>query len=483
MTRHMWPIAALLATSPALVAAPGLAAPGTASSVPSRPSATGTPSPAARPLASGRTMVVNTAPGAAGARAARVAVERAGGRVTAAWPQIGVTAAVVPDARITKAVAAVRRSSGVVSVGATGQLRPQPRPVARRAVAMSKAAEEIRIAAAAHATGLAVTGKGVTIGIADDGVFDEHSELAGRVDTATSGSCTQGGAFLPAKDEWRPRSVDDTHGTGVASVAAGAADRRGMRGVAPQARVSAVRVVSPNGDIYPEAAICAAMHAAAIHLPVMNHSYGLDNVMPTRHAFWDPKNADQAAAIDAVKKAFAWSRSHEVLNIAATGNSGDDIADKSHIPLPESNKGKGPLPDRLVALLAQVPGVLAVGESDVDGTVMPSSASGLGIVDLAAVGSGYRATVPGKLVWDAGTSFSSPAVAGAAALVKQARPSLGPDGIERALFAGARPRGCAGAGELISSQPCRARGNTTSFFGHGLLDASRAVARAKTSGK
>lgn len=427
----------------------------------------------------GRTMIINTAATSSGMAAAQTAAAQAGARVSAAWPQIGVTVAVVADARIDAAVAQVRRAPGIVSAGSTGEVRTQPAPVPRKRVTATPPAEDSRIADAAHVAGLSVTGKGVTIGVADDGIFDEHSDVAQRFDQSRSGSCTQAGAFLGGKDEWRPRSMKDKHGTAVSSVAAGTAHNGGIRGVAPEASVVVIRVVSPDGNIYPEASICATMRAAALGLPVLNHSYGLDHVVATRHALWDPQDRNHKAAIDAVNKAFAWSRTKNVLNIAATGNSGDDLAEKSRIPLPESDRSQGPLPDRLVALLAQVPTVVGVGESDVDGTVMPSSTSGLGLVDISAVGNGTMAATPGEWIWDAGTSFASPAVAGAAALVKQAHPAADAAQIESALLGSARPRGCAEAGLLLSDQPCRSKGPLTSYFGRGLLDAAAAVKRGQ----
>lgn len=269
-------------------------------------------------------------------------------------------------------------------------------------------------------------------------------------------------------------------------MAAGAADGVGVRGVAAKATIIAIRVVNGEGDIHPEASVCAVMTAAAEGIPILNHSYGLENpdgvpgLITTRHTFYDPAVPDQAAAITAVDRAFAYSAKHGVLDVVATGSSGEDLADKPHIPLAAYEEKDGPLKARSKALLAEVPGTLRVDEAAPNGQVMPTSTSGLGIVDLSSVGSGRLASWPGTYTEDAGTSFAAPAVAGTAALIKQLRPSATPAQIASILERSATATTCTGAGSIISEQPCRTgKDGRTSFFGYGRLNALKAVQVAK----
>jgi len=85
------------------------------------------------------------------------------------------------------------------------------------------------------ASGLPGDGAGVTIAVLDGPLDENHAALAGRVDHAAGGS---------------PGSSDATaeHGTAIASLAAGADGPAGLHGVAPGARVLAIRVLTPSGD-------------------------------------------------------------------------------------------------------------------------------------------------------------------------------------------------------------------------------------------
>ncbi|STD12196.1 Subtilisin BL [Dermatophilus congolensis] len=432
-------------------------------------------------IPAGHSFIINTEAGEKGTKTATEAIKKAGATYATSWPEIGVTVGIAPEAKVKSVVQQIRKVPGIQSVGAVGAVQKEKPRQPRKKVAPPKKAEkpgELTQFVGATSLPKGADGTGVTIGVADDGVFDEHNELAGRIDKTRSGSCTAAGVWQSGNDLWRPTEKKDTHGTMVSSIMTAVRDGAGMIGIAPKAQVVAMRVVSDNGDIYPEASICAAMQAVKYKLPIVNHSYGLDNVKATRHALWDPKDPDQGPAITAVNKAYDWSRKHGVLNIAATGNSGEDLSDKPHIPPSNAERNLPRLASRLEALLAEVPGVLGVGELDEDGTVAFSSTSGLGIVDLTARGSGVFATYPGEYQQNAGTSFASPAVSAVAALVKQKLPNATPDQIEKILEESAKPRTCAKSGKISTEQPCRARGKLTNYFGHGEVNAPAALKAA-----
>ncbi|HEX2062885.1 MAG TPA: S8 family serine peptidase, partial [Acidimicrobiales bacterium] len=89
------------------------------------------------------------------------------------------------------------------------------------------------------------TGAGVTIGIVDTGVDLSHEDLAGRVVAHTDCVGSGGDPGRCAGSGQDPHG----HGTHVAGVAAAVKDnRRGVAGVAPDARLVVARVLGPDGS-------------------------------------------------------------------------------------------------------------------------------------------------------------------------------------------------------------------------------------------
>jgi len=84
-------------------------------------------------------------------------------------------------------------------------------------------------------SGLDGDGSGITIAVLDGPVDESHAALAGRVDRPAG--APQGSSDATAE-----------HGTAIASLAAGGSGPAGLRGVAPAARVLAIRVLTPSGD-------------------------------------------------------------------------------------------------------------------------------------------------------------------------------------------------------------------------------------------
>ena len=114
---------------------------------------------------------------------------------------------------------------------------------------------------------------------------------------------------------------------------------------------------------------------------------------------------------------------------------------------------------------AAIPGV--IGVSAVDETKRRAWFSNYGsYVDIAAPGVDILSTVLfGSWDWYSGTSMASPHVAGVAALVEAAAPGLTPAQVERVLAGSTTDLGASGRDPL---------------FGHGLVDAVRAVQAANT---
>ena len=114
-------------------------------------------------------------------------------------------------------------------------------------------------------------------------------------------------------------------------------------------------------------------------------------------------------------------------------------------------------------------GAVPIG-SDIWNIFDPLSAvfPGITVIDQ---GAGY--------VYLNGTSMSSPHAAGVAALVKQMHPGWGPDAVKAAVQRSAQQLECPPNWEPLNEgderERCYGKGGRTSFFGHGLVDATAAA--------
>ncbi|MEV6487216.1 S8 family serine peptidase [Actinoplanes sp. NPDC051633] len=250
-------------------------------------------------------------------------------------------------------------------------------------------------------------GAGVTVAVIDTGVYAKHPDLKGVV---------VGGIDTIDNDT---RIIDDSgHGTGMTSILAGRGHGggRGMLGIAPEAKVLAVR---PNDDaLFVNKGIdWAVAHGAK----VINMSFGL------------PSSEGLQAA---VRRAAA----KDVVLVASVGNTGDK--------------------DNAEEFPGGYPEVIGVGAVDRKGKVAKFSqhgeqvdivAPGVDIVQ-ADVGDGYRTGF--------GSSNASAIVAGAAALIRAKYPELTAQQVTDRLIATSEDRGAKGRDD---------------FYGHGALNLAEAL--------
>jgi subtilisin family serine protease len=281
---------------------------------------------------------------------------------------------------------------------------------------------------------------GVIVAVIDSGVDPTAPGLAGRL--------------LPGADlvDGDGDAADDAgHGTMVASIVAGTPVRaRDVAGACPACRVLPVRVVSAHdgGSIarIAEGVAWAVDHGA----DVINISLSADD--------------DQHGLRNAVR----YATGHDVVVVASAGNE-------------DGEAWRYP---------AAYDGVIAVAASLPDGRRHPASSFG-GWVDLAAPGCVLD---PAGRPW-CGTSAAAPLVAGAAALLRAARPDASARAVARALRAGARSGpGYVRAGvldvpaalEILDAMPRRQARDRAVPQGQP-IDASMpvvtGVARAPTSGR
>jgi subtilisin family serine protease len=309
----------------------------------------------------------------------------------------------------------------------------------------------------------------VLVGVLDSGVDATHPEFAKSIDAADSAGCVTGKAD-PSVAAWSPTTIP--HGTHVAGTIAAADDGNGVTGIAPKVRVASVKVVSDDGFIFPESAVCGFMWAGRHHFTVTNNSYFVDP------GFYFCRNKPgDAAAYEAVRRAVAFSTGRGVLNVAAAGNEAMDIANPT-----KDTVRSHPVDRNCATLPAGLPDVVSVSAVGYAGS--KSSYSDWGKVDVTAPG-GDRAQVPPTGAGPAcplstlpgggygsmcGTSMASPHAVGVVALLASTHPWASPAQLRNLLRAQATPIACPAA-----TPTCTGSAGDNSYYGHGLVNALAAV--------
>jgi len=242
------------------------------------------------------------------------------------------------------------------------------------------------------------------------------------------------------------------HGTFVASLAAGSVTNgEGIAGFGGDAQLLCIQVAHPDGSISDVDEAAGIVYAVKHGAKIINLSLG----------GFDPSALET--------RAVRYAQRHGVLIVAAAGNEfqqGNPIEYPAALLQPKGSDGRGG-------------SGLSVGASTLKGERAYFSNAG-SYVSLAAPGdtvfaalSGYsdwsRAPLPGSSEgiygFSSGTSFSTPEVSGAAALVWAANPAL-----------------TARQVATILKRTASGHGTWTPSLGFGVLDAAAAVALAPTIG-
>ncbi|WP_022697302.1 S8 family serine peptidase [Euryhalocaulis caribicus] len=255
------------------------------------------------------------------------------------------------------------------------------------------------------------SGEGVTVGIWDDGVSYTHSDLDGNYD-ASMHIEIGGNTHDPY-----PVSADSAHGTAVAGVIAAENDGAGTVGVAFDATIAGVDILSEGTDIDTNAEFYGSM-AEMDNFDITNHSWGFTTPFAANllsaDTFWTNFFAGVADAVDNGRGGLG-----TVVNVAA-GNSreaGDSANSSNWISMPETIAVAAASHDGGVSYYSN-PGssVLIAGHSN--------STAGSGIWTTDREGSdGYESgDYTGGF---GGTSSATPLVSGLVALMLEANPDLG----------------------------------------------------------
>lgn len=240
---------------------------------------------------------------------------------------------------------------------------------------------------------MGITGKGVKVGVIDSGV-SEHSDIVDNL--------LKGRNYDINGDE---EDTTDTfsHGTGVAGVIAAACNNISTLGIAFEAKIVPLKVTyktSSGGTVVSTSYAMKALEDAVdvFDCDVVNMSFGTD----TYNRYLE----------DAVN----YAMNNGVIVVAATGNYGNRTYGGGSVVNP-------PL------YPAYYDGVIGVANAAKSGTTLriKDSSTYHEKVTIAAPGTDLmllKNSTSGEKV-DSGTSFSSPMVAAAAALVKSVKPDIG----------------------------------------------------------
>ncbi|TWI10344.1 S8 family serine peptidase [Aerolutibacter ruishenii] len=191
-------------------------------------------------------------------------------------------------------------------------------------------------------------GAGAVVAVLDSGVACQHADIASNLLPASA-------SFVPGESVCHNRIGNFNHGTHVAGIIAAADNGVGSIGVAPSAKLLAVKVLSGvTGSGSFSAIINGIVYAANQGADVINMSLGTRGGLPV-----NGQGANQVAElVNATKRAVKYARSRNALVVVAAGNDGIDFDHASGTRVCDTD-GTCFVPN-LKAFPAGVPGTLAV---------------------------------------------------------------------------------------------------------------------------
>jgi lantibiotic leader peptide-processing serine protease len=305
-------------------------------------------------------------------------VQQAGGRLLAAYDEIGVAVAessepgfadamgrdALVESAITSAGYSYPSPGAEASGPPPGDLPNEPATDADTFSVLQWNMQRIQTAEAHAITG---GSPAVVVGHIDTGIDASHPDLLANVDFADSVSCVSG-APNQTPSAW---DDDSGHGTHTAGIIAAASNGIGVVGAAPNVKIAAIKAsvhVGASDLFFPEAVICGLMWAATHHMDVTSNSYNVDPF-----TFYCSNDPTQRAIRKAVQRAVRFALHEGVSVVASAGNNDTDLAHP-------------PLGNDCIRLPSELAGVITVSATGLFDQKASYSNYGVGVIDVAAPG-------------------------------------------------------------------------------------------------
>jgi subtilisin family serine protease len=303
------------------------------------------------------------------------------------------------------------------------------------------------------------TGRGVKVGVLDDGFDYTHPDFTNSYRTDLDYD------FVDKDYDAKDRLSTDRHGTAVMSIiGADANNGIGFAGVAHGADLIGYRMGFGTGSL---TQIAQAMNLAANNVDILNSSWGFTTALSDN--FFNP-------AFRGIENA--------MINLAENGRDGLGTI---QVFAAGNGREEGSSPN--YHNLSNSPFAIAVGGIDYDGTYSYFSEAGANILISAPAtyvpsadktGSGGYSTA--DYIYFGGTSAAAPIVSGVIALMLEANPNLGYRDIQ-AILAYSATHNDASSNGWQTNGARNFNGGGLQFnhdYGYGVVNAQRAVALAET---
>lgn len=249
----------------------------------------------------------------------------------------------------------------------------------------------------------AYKGKGIKIGIMDSGADVNHADF----------KISGGKSFVKEADGYSGYDDYNGHGTHITGIIGGLHNNLGIKGIAPEARIYAIKVFNETGTSNTTDIISGLEWAIDNDMDLVNMSLGFQEHMP---------------AFEALAKV---AQQKGVILVAAAGNDGTSDTTKDNVDYPARY-------DSVLAVSAtnaknERAKFTKIDASNKTTTTYPSTGPS---IDLVAPGENIVSTFPdNQYSYMSGTSMATPYATGVLALLMNAYPDKSPDEIRKYAIA------------------------------------------------